>query len=95
MAVAVSNAAAMIGFPQAYLEGKEVKETSSLVTELCRHFYTQGWVSGTGGSITMKVHDASIPKPEQLIVMSPSGSQHLKVDFFLSDFDFDASSLFF
>nr|BAF01056.1 hypothetical protein [Arabidopsis thaliana] len=72
MAVA---AAAMIGLPQAYLEGKEVKETSSLVTELCRHFYTQGWVSGTGGSITMKVHDASIPKPEQLIVMSPSGVQ--------------------
>ncbi|ESQ43108.1 hypothetical protein EUTSA_v10013244mg [Eutrema salsugineum] len=65
----------MIGFPQAYLEGKEVKETSSLVTELCRHFYTQGWVSGTGGSITIKVHDASIPKPEQLIVMSPSGVQ--------------------
>ncbi|KAL1206609.1 putative bifunctional methylthioribulose-1-phosphate dehydratase/enolase-phosphatase E1 [Cardamine amara subsp. amara] len=72
MAVA---AASMIGFPQAYLEGKEVKETSSLVTELCRHFYTQGWVSGTGGSITIKVHDASIPKPEQLIVMSPSGVQ--------------------
>ncbi|KAG2299271.1 hypothetical protein Bca4012_010842 [Brassica carinata] len=68
-------AAATIGFPQAYLEGKEVKETSSLVTELCRHFYTQGWVSGTGGSITMKVHDASIPKPDQLIAMSPSGVQ--------------------
>ncbi|KFK27000.1 hypothetical protein AALP_AA8G321500 [Arabis alpina] len=70
MAVA---AAAM--FPQAYLEGKEVKETTSLVTELCRHFYTQGWVSGTGGSITIKVHDPSIPKPDQLIVMSPSGVQ--------------------
>lgn len=76
MAVA---AAAMIGFPQAYLEGKEVKETTSLVTELCRHFYTQGWVSGTGGSITIKVHDPSVPKPEQLIVMSPSGFlPHLK-----------------
>ncbi|RID40867.1 hypothetical protein BRARA_J00876 [Brassica rapa] len=70
-----ATAAATIGFPQAYLEGKEVKETSSLVTELCRHFYTQGWVSGTGGSITMKVHDASIPKPDQLIIMSPSGVQ--------------------
>lgn len=88
MAVA---AAAMVGFPQAYLEGKEVKETSSLVTELCRHFYTQGWVSGTGGSITMKVHDASIPKPEQLIVMSPSGSLHLKVAFFLLDSNFVTS----
>ena len=70
----------MVGFPQAYLESREVKETSSLVTELCRHFYTQGWVSGTGGSITIKVHDASIPKPDQLIVMSPSG-------FPLRDFD--------
>ncbi|XP_010482787.1 PREDICTED: probable bifunctional methylthioribulose-1-phosphate dehydratase/enolase-phosphatase E1 isoform X1 [Camelina sativa] len=75
MAAVVGKAAAMTGFPQAYLEGKELKETSSLVTELCRHFYTQGWVSGTGGSITMKVHDASIPKAEQLIVMSPSGVQ--------------------
>ncbi|KAH0896832.1 hypothetical protein HID58_046400 [Brassica napus] len=71
----MAAAEAMIGFPQAYLESKEVKETSSLVTELCRHFYTQGWVSGTGGSITIKVHDASIPKPDQLIVMSPSGVQ--------------------
>ncbi|XP_010446120.1 PREDICTED: probable bifunctional methylthioribulose-1-phosphate dehydratase/enolase-phosphatase E1 isoform X2 [Camelina sativa] len=75
MAAVVGKAAVMTGFPQAYLEGKELKETSSLVTELCRHFYTQGWVSGTGGSITMKVHDASIPKAEQLIVMSPSGVQ--------------------
>ncbi|CAH8361832.1 unnamed protein product [Eruca vesicaria subsp. sativa] len=70
----------MEGFPQAYLEGKEVKETSSLVTELCRHFYTQGWVSGTGGSITIKVHDASIPKHEQLIVMSPSGVQKERME---------------
>ncbi|KAK4369174.1 hypothetical protein RND71_012966 [Anisodus tanguticus] len=60
---------------QAYLEGDKVKETKSLITELCRHFYNQGWVSGTGGSITIKVHDDSIPKSQQLIVMSPSGVQ--------------------
>lgn len=60
---------------QAYLESSKVKETKSLITQLCRHFYTQGWVSGTGGSITIKVHDDSIPKPQQLIVMSPSGVQ--------------------
>jgi len=58
---------------QAYLEGKAVKETRALMAELCRHFYTLGWVTGTGGSITMRVHDDSIPKPQQLILMSPSG----------------------
>lgn len=58
---------------QAYLEGKAVKETRALIAELCRHFYNLGWVSGTGGSITIKVHDDSIPKPHQLVIMSPSG----------------------
>lgn len=58
---------------QAYLESKPVKETRALISELCRQFYTLGWVSGTGGSITIKVHDDSIPKPQQLILMSPSG----------------------
>lgn len=60
---------------QAYLEGDKVKQTKSLIAELCRHFYNQGWVSGTGGSITIKVHDESVPKSQQLIVMSPSGVQ--------------------
>ncbi|KAI3936978.1 hypothetical protein MKX01_015193 [Papaver californicum] len=52
---------------QAYLQGKQVTESRSLVAELCRHFYTLGWVSGTGGSMTLKVHDESIPKPQQNI----------------------------
>lgn len=58
---------------QAYLDGKTVKETKALLAELCRHFYGLGWVLGTGGSISIKVHDDSIPKPQQLILMSPSG----------------------
>ncbi|CAI9295105.1 unnamed protein product [Lactuca saligna] len=60
---------------QAYLEGSQVKQTKSLISELCRLFYNLGWVSGTGGSITAKVHDDSVPKSEQLIIMSPSGVQ--------------------
>ncbi|XP_062090451.1 probable bifunctional methylthioribulose-1-phosphate dehydratase/enolase-phosphatase E1 1 isoform X1 [Humulus lupulus] len=60
---------------QAYMESKAVNDTRALLSDLCRHFYTLGWVSGTGGSITIKVHDDSIPKPQQLIVMSPSGVQ--------------------
>ncbi|KAL6975412.1 hypothetical protein U1Q18_024208 [Sarracenia purpurea var. burkii] len=60
---------------QAYLEGNPVRESKVLISELCRQFYNLGWVSGTGGSITVKVHDDSIPKPHQLIVMSPSGVQ--------------------
>ncbi|KAL2327636.1 hypothetical protein Fmac_021063 [Flemingia macrophylla] len=65
---------------QAYLEGKAVKETRALISELCRHFYSLGWVSGTGGSITIKVHDHSIPKPHQLILMSPSGVQKERME---------------
>lgn len=73
LAVNGGGGAAAAPHTQAYLEGKAVKETRVLISELCRQFYTLGWVSGTGGSITIKVHDDSIPKPQQLILMSPSG----------------------
>ena len=59
---------------QAYLDSSHVKQTKSLIAELCRQFYNLGWVSGTGGSITVKVHDDSVQKSDQLIVMSPSGT---------------------
>ncbi|XP_050883026.1 probable bifunctional methylthioribulose-1-phosphate dehydratase/enolase-phosphatase E1 [Lathyrus oleraceus] len=65
---------------QAYLDGKTVRETKALMAELCRHFYGLGWVSGTGGSISIKVHDDSIPKPQQLILMSPSAVQKERME---------------
>lgn len=67
-------AAAAVPVSRAYPESKPVMDTRVLISDLCRQFYPPGWVSGTGGSITMKVHGDSIPKPDQLIVMSPSGS---------------------
>ncbi|XP_071725896.1 probable bifunctional methylthioribulose-1-phosphate dehydratase/enolase-phosphatase E1 1 [Rutidosis leptorrhynchoides] len=70
-----ANGVNMAVTSQAYLDGSHVKQTKSLITELCRLFYTLGWVSGTGGSITAKVHDDSVPKSDQLIIMSPSGVQ--------------------
>ncbi|KAK6134595.1 hypothetical protein DH2020_031654 [Rehmannia glutinosa] len=73
--LAINGAVKMGTTSQAYLEGSRVGETKALISELCRQFYHLGWVSGTGGSITIKVHDDSIPKPQQLIVMSPSGVQ--------------------
>ena len=73
MASLAMNGVALGTTSQAYLESKAVKETRGLISELCRQFYTLGWVSGTGGSITIKAHDDSIPKPQQLILMSPSG----------------------
>ncbi|CAL9187256.1 unnamed protein product [Musa hybrid cultivar] len=79
MASAAAAVSAEEGLPhlssQAYLEGKAVGESRDLVADLCRHFYNLGWVTGTGGSITVKVHDDAVPKPHQLIVMSPSGVQ--------------------
>ncbi|KAK4259247.1 hypothetical protein QN277_005595 [Acacia crassicarpa] len=65
---------------QAYLESQAVRETRALISELYRHFYNLGWVSGTGGSITIKVHDDSIPKSRQLILMSPSGVQKERME---------------
>jgi methylthioribulose 1-phosphate dehydratase/enolase-phosphatase E1 len=64
---------------QAYLESKAVKDTRVLIADLCKQFYTLGWVSGTGGSITIKAHDDSIPKRQQLILMSPSGNTNNQV----------------
>lgn len=73
--VVAVNSVKMATSTQAYLESKPVHEAKALITELCRQFYHLGWVGGTGGSITLKVHDDSIPKPQQLIIMSPSGVQ--------------------
>jgi methylthioribulose 1-phosphate dehydratase/enolase-phosphatase E1 len=64
---------------QAYLGSKAVKDTRVLIADLCKQFYTLGWVSGTGGSITIKAHDDSIPKRQQLILMSPSGNTNIQV----------------
>lgn len=50
-----------------------VCETKNLVSELCQQFYALGWVSGTGGSVAIKVHDETTAKSQQLIVASPSG----------------------
>ncbi|XP_057984379.1 probable bifunctional methylthioribulose-1-phosphate dehydratase/enolase-phosphatase E1 2 isoform X3 [Hevea brasiliensis] len=71
--IMIRNDMATTARSQAYLETKAVSDAKSLVAELCRQFYTMGWVSGTGGSVTVKVHDDSVPRPHQLIVMSPSG----------------------
>ncbi|KAI3702840.1 hypothetical protein L6452_28593 [Arctium lappa] len=73
--MAAANGMKVATTSQAYLEGSHVKQTKSLIAELCRQFYNLGWVSGTGGSITVKVHDDSVHKSDQLIVMSPSGVQ--------------------
>eukprot|EP00271_Cylindrocystis_brebissonii_P021867 TRINITY_DN8101_c0_g1_i1.p1 TRINITY_DN8101_c0_g1~~TRINITY_DN8101_c0_g1_i1.p1 ORF type:complete len:514 (-),score=77.94 TRINITY_DN8101_c0_g1_i1:701-2242(-) len=55
-------------------ESKPVKEARALVAELCRQFYTLGWVSGTGGSISIKVNDPE-KSSSTVLLMAPSGVQ--------------------
>ncbi|GAQ92473.1 Class II aldolase [Klebsormidium nitens] len=52
-----------------------LQEARELVSDLCRHFYTLGWVSGTGGSISLRIGLPSDPPESRLIVMAPSGVQ--------------------
>ncbi|KAG8641379.1 probable bifunctional methylthioribulose-1-phosphate dehydratase/enolase-phosphatase E1 2 isoform X2 [Manihot esculenta] len=73
--IVVQKDKAVTSMSRAYLENKAVSDAKSLIAELCRQFYAMGWVSGTGGSVTVKVHDDSVPRLDQLIVMSPSGFQ--------------------
>ena len=57
-----------------------VLEAKDLICEMCRIFYNQGWVTGTGGGISIKVKDQ--------IVMAPSGVQKERMqpdDMFLLD----------
>ncbi|KAM5586059.1 putative bifunctional methylthioribulose-1-phosphate dehydratase/enolase-phosphatase E1 1 [Rosa sericea] len=75
MAAVALNGVKLGTTSQAYLESQPVNDTKVLISDLCRQFYNLGWVSGTGGSITIKVHDESVPKPQQLVIMSPSGVQ--------------------
>ena len=44
----------------------------TLICELCRQFYTLGWVSGTGGGIAIRGGDA--------IYMAPSGVQKERIE---------------
>ncbi|XP_073273973.1 probable bifunctional methylthioribulose-1-phosphate dehydratase/enolase-phosphatase E1 1 [Primulina huaijiensis] len=77
---AINGAEKMASTSLAYLESSKVKGTKTLISELCRQFYHLGWVSGTGGSVAVRVHDESIPKKQQLIVMSPSGVQKERME---------------
>eukprot|EP00873_Tetraselmis_striata_P006205 jgi/Tetstr1/426469/TSEL_016770.t1 len=46
----------------------DVDEAKELICDMCRNFYTQGWCSGSGGGISIKVG-------ADKIVMAPSGVQ--------------------
>lgn len=47
-----------------------IAEAKKLVAELCANFYRLGWVSGTGGGLSMRAG----PEGEN-VVMAPSGVQ--------------------
>ena len=45
----------------------QVHEAKELICQMCHNFYTQGWVGGTGGGMSIKT--------DNHIVMAPSGVQ--------------------
>ncbi|WIA33460.1 hypothetical protein OEZ86_006590 [Tetradesmus obliquus] len=54
-----------------------VEEAKGLICELCRLFYDQGWVGGTGGGISLKALDDD---GSERIVMAPSGVQKERME---------------
>lgn len=59
---------------------KKPEHPRTLIPQLCRQFYTQGWFTGTGGGISMR-HDDTI-------YIAPSGVQKERIsaeDLFLLD----------
>ncbi len=60
----------------------QASDPRSLIVELCRQFYAHGWVSGTGGGISIRAGDR--------IYVAPSGVQKERLrpeDMFVVDLD--------
>ncbi|RWS03869.1 putative methylthioribulose-1-phosphate dehydratase-like protein [Dinothrombium tinctorium] len=53
-------------------KGSEENDVPALISQLCRQFYTLGWVSGTGGGISIKFGES--------IFIAPSGVQKERID---------------
>jgi methylthioribulose-1-phosphate dehydratase len=51
--------------------GHEASSPRALIVELCKQFYTQGWVSGTGGGISIRQGDK--------VYLAPSGVQKERI----------------
>eukprot|EP00899_Mesostigma_viride_P015897 jgi/Mesvir1/24308/Mv10996-RA.1 len=67
-----------------------IEEHRELVASLCRDFFSLGWVSGTGGSISMRVIPPEGIDHHRWIVMAPSGVQKERMqpdDIFVLDRD--------
>jgi methylthioribulose-1-phosphate dehydratase len=62
--------------PNATADSKRVaacdRSTPALISELCRQFYTLGWVSGTGGGISIRDAEG--------VWIAPSGVQKERID---------------
>ncbi|KAL2314717.1 Methylthioribulose-1-phosphate dehydratase [Schizosaccharomyces pombe] len=54
------------------LRSGDLKKCGELICEICRDLYTSGWVTGTGGGITIRSGDA--------IVIAPSGVQKERME---------------
>ena len=60
----------------------QASDPRSLIAELCQQFYAHGWVSGTGGGISVRAGDR--------IYVAPSGVQKERLqpgDMFVVDLD--------
>jgi len=53
---------------------EEATRVRSLMAQLCEAFYRQGWATGTGGGISIRIGDGTVKRPFRVFV-APSGLQ--------------------
>ena len=58
--------------PELQQEFKDPNHPANLICELCRLFYDNNWVTGTGGGISIRDVDGTNPN---LVYIAPSGVQ--------------------
>ncbi|KAF3919481.1 hypothetical protein ABW20_dc0100224 [Dactylellina cionopaga] len=64
----------------ALVTSEEPHHPANLICELCRNFYTLGWVTGTGGGISIRKEYVHIPNRGKIVAFFPGIMKWTNVD---------------
>jgi methylthioribulose-1-phosphate dehydratase len=72
----------------ALIKSQDPKHPANLICSLCRQFYTFGWVTGTGGGVSIKHEDhiflapsgveKELMQPDNIFVMDYASKEYIR-----------------